>query len=297
MIKKAISKRSDNRLGYSITGILLITALCLMVSCVVDPDDELAPYKGTRPLLIEKVTQSFTADIAWLGGRVAAVGVNRGPIAALDSTLVWIRTDNDNAISSYATVGTDTDDAMIESYGGTPIDRLEDDVEYTFWIAGKDLLDAELNVQQRNEYNFTDTTFAPQLFLRGRSGGGSNPDGSPVATIRVQRDEQMTGERFIILWDEPTKVRRVAIRQASTGGFTNLIYHIVTPDDEPDNITSPVIVGEPYSGTQEATPWSEGGFEKDEVYIVWMATSDWTAGTFSPSATGYAWFRLFPITD
>lgn len=286
----------DQRRIVSIVGGLLFVGLFLMVSCIVDPDDGLAPYRGTRPLFIEKVTQSFTADIAWLGGRVAAVGVNRGPNAALDSTLVWIQTADDNSISSYVSVGKNTNKDFIESLGGTPYEKLEDDVEFTFWIAEKEAFDANLNPSVLNEYNFSDTTFAPQLYLRGRTGGGNNPDGSRVATISVQRDEQMSGERFIILWDEPTKVRRVAIRQASTGGFTNLIYHIVTPDGDPDNISSPVIIGEPYPGTDEVTPWP-GGFEKDLVYIVWMATDDWNPGSFTPSAQGYSWFRLFPITD
>lgn len=282
---------------YVITILIVFISLGFL-SCVVDPDDDgLAPYAGTRPLMMEKVTQSYTSDIAWLGGRVAAVGVNRGPVAALDSTLIWLRTADDNSINSPATVGEDTDIGGIEAVGGIPQDSLDNEVEYTFWIAERNAYDEGLNQSVLNEYNFKDTTMTPQLYIGGRSGGGTTADGDPVATIRLIRDERITGDRYIIEWEEGTPVRRVAIRQASTGGFTNLIWHIVTPDDIDDNITSPLVIGDIPDNVNEVVPWPDSGFENDTVYIIWMATKDWADGTFTPSATGYAWFRLFPITN
>ena len=287
------------KIYFSIVSVGVVILLpILFLSCVIDPEDDgLAPYAGTRPFIMEKVTQSYTSDIAWLGGRVAAVGVNQGSVAALDSTLIWLRTADDNSISSPATVGENTDVSGIEAVGGVPQDSLENQVEYTFWIAGRDAYDGGLNPSALNEYNFMDTTMTPQLYVGGRSGGGTTADGDPVATIRLIRDERITGERYIVEWDEGTPVRRVAIRQASTGGFTDLIWHIVTPDDLEDNITSPLIIGDIPDGVNEVISWPESGFEYDTVYIVWMATKDWTEGTFTPSATGYAWFRLFPISE
>jgi hypothetical protein len=283
----------------SIFAIFILTGILLMVSCVVDPDDELAPYRGHRPLLIEKVTHSFTADVAWLGGRVAAIGVNRGPVAALDTSLVWIQTSDDNSIDSYVTVGEHTNASLIESFGGVPLETLEDGVEYTFWIAEKSIMDVSLNPAERTGFNFADTTLTMKLLLRGQNGGGNTADGDPVASMRIQIDERLeTGKRYIIMWDEGTLVRRIAIRNHSTGGFTDLIWHIVTPDDESDNISAPVIIGEPYPGTLEATPWPDDGWVRDQEgatlpHIVWMATSDWTPGTWGPRAAGYAWFRIF----
>jgi hypothetical protein len=290
----------------SATSLLRTTALVVFIilfsvvhqSCIVDSDDdELAPYAGTRPLILKQVTQSFTPDIQWVGGRVAAIGINRGPVAALDNTLVWLQLAPDNSINSHVTVGEQTAESAIIQFGGVPEDSLEDNTEYTFWLAEREVFDGGLNPAQFTEFNFVDTTLTTRLFLRGTAGGAS-VDGQRIATISIQRDERLTGERYIVSWPEGTAFRRAAIRQATTGGFSDLIWHIVTHDDLPDNIVSPFVIGEPIPGTDEVIPWPETGFEKNTIYFFWMANSDWTPNTFSPATTpGYTWFRIFAITD
>jgi hypothetical protein len=290
--------KQPHAIHISLRLIILLLGTTLFYSCVTDPDDGiLAEYAGNRPLHFLKITQSFTPDIQWVGGRVAAVGVNKGPAAALDSTLVWLMTADGNDINSHVTVGEETDTERILSFGGTPSDSLDDDQEYTFWLADKVAWDAGLNIAERNEFTFIDSTITTRLYLRGRWGGGRDASGNDIATISILRDERLLSDRYIVDWPEGTAFRRVAIRQSSLGGFTDLVWHVVTPDDEPDNITPPIIIGETPPGTDEVTPWPDTGFELNTVYILWMANSDWVPNTFSPSSAGYAWFRLFPITE
>jgi hypothetical protein len=277
--------------------LVLLLFSAVQQSCIVDSDDgELASYQGSRPLTWKRITQSLTSDIQWVGGRVAVVGVNKGTAAALDSTLVYLQIAADNSISSPVTFGVHNAKDAVSQYGGTPLDSLQDETSYTVWIAERDVFDGGLNPSQYTEFNFADTTVTTQLFMRGRAGGGS-VDGQPIATVSIVRDERLTGVKYFVTWPEGTAYRRAAIRAATTGGWTDLIWHIVTDDDLPDNIVSPFAIGDPIPGTSEVIPWPETGFELDTIYILWMANSDWTPNTFTPSAPGYTWFRLFAITE
>lgn len=269
---------------------LLFLVIVMAFSCSGDSSDVLAPYKGSRPLILLKVTQSFTPQIQWVGGRVAAVGVNEGPEAALDSTLVWLMTEEDNSIGSSVTVGENTDSEKVQQYGGTPVDSLSDGIEYTFWLAEKESFAAELDTSILNEFNFVDTTFTMQLVLRGQSGG----DRELGVTIRIIGEETLLDDKFVIEWTpDNVAFRRLAIREGTFGAFTDLIWHVVTPDSLPDNILPPVIIGEVPSGTDEAIPWPESGFKRNTVHFLWMVTGDWTVNEFRPTAKGYAWFRIF----
>ncbi len=291
------SKKTSRFIPNILLALPLLAFLLVHQSCILDTeDDELAQYAGSRPLGWMRVTQSLTPDIQWVGGRVAVIGVNKGDRPALDSTLVWLQTAPANSINSPVTVGESTDRDRILQYGGIPAEILDDDVQYTFWIAERELFESNLDPSLQNSFNFIDTTITTRLYVRGRTGGAS-VGGQPLSTISILRDERLLSDRYIVSWPEGTAFRRVAIRQASTGGFTDLVWHIVTHDSLSDNITSPFIIGETPAGTDEATAWPETGFEKNTVYIVWMVNSDWTPNNFSPSAPGYTWFRLFPITD
>lgn len=274
--------------------LLFFMTISILLQCSEESNDTLAPYKGQRNLKILKVTLNYTPDIQWLGGRVAAVGVNLGSRAALDSTLVWLMTAEDNSISSYVTVGEHTDVDKIVSYGGTPVDSLQDETQYTFWIAEKSAFDAQLDSTALNPDNFSDSTFVLRFILKGQMGGEKDPQGNLVVRMRVFREESLLEDKYIIDWTPRTiPFRRIAIRVSSFGGFTDLIWHIVTPDSLPDNIYPPVVIGSNVPGTDTAISWPETGFERNTVYFVWMVNSKWTVNDFRPSAPGYAWFRIF----
>lgn len=270
------------------TSLVLAAAIIgafILHGCDVETNP-LAPYQGQRPLTILRVTQSFTPDVQWVGGRVAAVGVNRGDRAALDSTLVWLMTGDGDAIDSHVTVGTDTDAGTVEQYGGVAVDSLDDSENYTFWLATDEAMSAELADGSMNEFTFVDTTLAMSLVLNGIQRGGMDVD------MRVVRDERLLGTRYIVEWTPETHaVRRVAVRagQASPS-FSDLIWHILVPDGEPPSITSPLVIGTHPEGTDLVQEFPESGFQP-VVHTLWMADDSWN-GSFGLRAAGLAYLQL-----
>lgn len=263
-------------------GVLFLIAMTL-TRCGTEPNP-LAPYEGARPLQFLKVTQSFTPQLQWVGGRVAAVGVNRGTTAALDSTLVWMTAAEGNTIGSFVSVGEGGDGNLVAQYGGTLLDSLEDGGTYTFWMAEEDVLDAALDTNSFDGFNYADTTLTLDLLLNGRSLGGTD------LTIVLSREETLSETRYIAQWtpaDVP--VRQIGITQGRIGGFTDLAWHVVLPDSIEDGILPPVVLGEVPPGADEVVPWA--GFTPT-TYIYWMTTSDWD-GTFGARSAGYAYFQIF----
>ncbi|MCF7802633.1 MAG: hypothetical protein K9N57_00420 [Candidatus Marinimicrobia bacterium] len=274
---------------YIKTLVVMCFSLLLLQCSDETKNDVLAPYKGHRALELLKVTQSFTPDIQWLGGRVASAGVNKGGTAALDSTLIWIYTADDDIIGSPVSFSVEPDSDLIQSYGGEPADSLSDGETYTFWIAEKSVFAANLDSSAIDSMNFTDTTMTTALVPRGLSGGGLDLD------ISLVRDETLLKDKFVLSWTpEDTLVRRIAIRASASGGFQDLIWHVVLPDSVEDSISPPVVLGETPEGANVAVAWPEGGFKEGQVHFIWMVNSNWN-NTFSPGAPGYGWFRMFPL--
>jgi len=264
------------------------TALFLVVGAGCSEEtNPLAPYEGGRPLELLRVTQSFTPEMQWVGGRVAAVGINRGPAAALDTSLVWLRTASGNDIGSFITVGQDTDYDLVRAFGGTPADSLTDGEEYTFWIAERQAFEAALDSTLRSPGSFSDTTMTMDLVLRGRSGG----DPALGVAYRVVREERLTESQFVVTWTPEVPLRRLAIRQGPTGGFTDLVWHVLVPEDEGGVILPPVVIGEAPPGTVEAVPFPAEGFAPS-VHTLWGVTEDWEGG-FGNFAAGYTFFQIF----
>ncbi len=264
------------------------TAVFLVVGAGCSEEaNPLAPYEGGRALELLRVTQSFTPEMQWVGGRVAAVGINRGTDAALDSSLVWLRTAPGDDISSFITVGQHTDYDLVRAFGGTPVDSLSDGEEYTFWIAEQQAFEVGLDSTLRPPGTFADTTVAMDLVLRGRSGG----DPALGVTYRVVREERLTESQFVVTWTPAVPLRRLAIRQGPTGGFTDLVWHVLVPEDEEGAILPPVVIGEAPAGTVEAVPFPSEGFASS-VHTLWGVTEDWEGG-FGNFATGYTFFQIF----
>lgn len=248
-------------------------------------ENPLLPYEAERPFIIQRVTQSYAPDLQWVGGRAAAVGVNRGERAALDSTLVWLRLSGSNDISSPVSINDDFDTNEVISRGGQPSDSLEDRVVYTVWVADEEALAAGLDTTLVDEYSLVDTTFEAVYFLGGRSGGGVDVE------FTVVRDQTLTSDQFVLAW-EPTDItfRQLAIRQASVGGFDNLLWHVVVPEEEDSELRSPVVIGELPAGAFEATEWA--GWATG-VHTVWAATDEWNGQSFGFTTPGYAFYQMF----
>jgi hypothetical protein len=297
-------RRSAARRGrrVALAALVLAPALALSLAACSDEANPLAPYLGQRPLEFLKVTQNFTPQIQWVGGRVAAVGINRGDRAALDSTLVWIQRAPDNSISSVVTVGPELDRAFVESFGGTPQEEMVDGETYTFWIAEASVFHGGLDRSLAQSGAFADTTLTLKLILRG------TPRSTMGVVFTIQRDEWITEDRYLLSWTpEHIGFRRLVINQGTVGSWMNHLWHIVVPDDQPASISSPVAIGVPPESAQQATEWPEEGFmtlppcpSRRRSYVLWAATDEWNE-TFTATAPGYAQFlidfRNFPEVD
>lgn len=279
---------------YNLLLIVPLSLLFLNIRCNSGSDNGLAPYEGARPLTLLRISRSNTSDIKWLGGRVAAIGVNKGMKATLDSTLLWLRTAPDNSIGSYVSFGSDTDTASLLRFGARLGGSLVDSGWYTFWLAKRAAYDANLDPGSLNVYDFIDTTMMMKLNLAGKPGGHA-VNGVLVDSIKIRIDEKFTGTTFVVEWNHHTSAyRRVAITQASTASFdpSKLIWHVVTPDSIiTDNIYPPVVLGVPPPNTEVVVPYPEGGLKYGTVYTVWMTKSRWN-GDFKPSATYLQWYRI-----
>jgi hypothetical protein len=269
--------------------IIFTTAMCtvgvLLASCDSGSDD-LLPYEGGRPLTFLKITQSYAPDIQWVGGRVAAVGVNRGSVPGFDNTLVWLMTAGDDEISSHATVGENSDEARILSLGGVPLDSLEDGVEYTFWLATKEGVDAGLDTTL-SEHLLEDTTFTLGYELRGRL---RTQDDIDVAAFR---DQKLTLDRIVLRWTPADfEFRRIALTTNSSPGWANLIWHVETPSGTAPNLKSPAISTEPPAGAEIIVPWPEEGLVVGGTYTLWMTTDNWN-GTFGIRTNGLSYIQVF----
>jgi len=168
------------------------------------------------------------------------------------------------------------------------VDSLISGEEYTFWIADESALAAGLSGVEADSFSFRDTTFTLTYALRGRSGG----DARLGVSFHIVRDQTLEADNYLITWT-PANVgfRQIAISKASTGGFTNLVWHVLLPDSVQGSIQSPVVLGQTPSGADQIVPWT-GSFEP-AAYTLWGTTSDWTR-LFTSTAPGYAFFQIFP---
>jgi hypothetical protein len=143
--------------------LVLVMALALSISCGND-ENPLASYEG-QPAMSNIVVEagSLTPKITWLGGYVTVLGINRGAVAALDSTLVWLIYAGGNNIHYPVTFGQVPPGAqnISSQYGGKSLDRLVEDDTYTYWMLKEDVwsqVAANTNKPLRVDASLTATT-------------------------------------------------------------------------------------------------------------------------------------------
>lgn len=272
-----------NRLIYAVLAVLGSIGLA---SCDGGVSEVLAPYEGQRPFELLKITQSYAPDVQWVGGRVAAVGVNRGSRAALDSTLLWVRTAPGEDISSHVTIGEEGDAAFVRQYGGTPVDSLPTDVPLTFWMADRAVLEGGLDSTTFTAESFLDTTFASFSYeIRGRLRTREDVE------VSVYRDQKLLSDRLIVQWTPADfNFRQIALRKASSPGFADLIWHVVAPDGQP-GLKAPFASNQVPAQAEVVVPWPEEGISP-ESYTLWMTAPNWNS-TFTLTAPGLAYVTFF----
>lgn len=279
--RKGVARRQPAMAGLLLT---FAAVAVLIVGCDND-ENPLRPYAGERPFIIQEVTQSWSPDVQWVGGRAAAVGVNRGDKAALDSTLVWLRRVDGDAIDAPISINGEFDAAAVAAVGGEPVDSLESGVVYTLWIASESALDVNLDSTAVNEFMMADSTFEASYMLAGRSGGGAG------VSFTVVRNQSLLSDNYILSWT-PADVgfNQIAIREASSGGFTDLRWHIVIPEREEGELVSPVVIGEVPEGAVAGIDWGGWG---SSTHTIWATTEEWDGESFGFRTPGYAFFQAF----
>lgn len=270
--------------------VFLIASIGLAAVCLVSCDTvetPLAPYAAERPFQILTITESFAPDIQWVGGRAAAVGINRGTRAAMDSTLVWlVRVDGD-MLDSPLRVREQNDAEAVMSLGGNPLDSLVSDSVYTFWVADKNALDVGLDQSSVDNHTFASVTDTLHFQMTGSNGGDSRLG----VAFSVHRDQTLTEDKYIVTWTPSTlAVSQLGINDASLGSFSRgLIWHIAVENDESAGILPPVTIGVVPPGAVEVQDWI--GFDSTGVKTLWVAAPGWN-GLFDRNARNYAFFRM-----
>lgn len=277
------------------SGYLLITIMVFIIftGCKNNSDMILAPYGDFRPLSITTVTHGFNPDIDWLGGRVAAVGINRGMNPGLDSTLVWLRTASADTIGAYATMGIETDYSGISSFNGTAVDSLEHGTTYTFWIATLQSFEHNLDSAYSDEHNFASRVMKLNLKLNGRVGGQKGL----INDISIIRDQNITSERIHVSWEPKDEgFNQVVLRYGTDGGYTNRLYHIVTADTT-NSILPPITLGDEEENIRVIQEWEPFSLIKGKLYFFWMSKTSWREENFSSKAFGYAYYLMYKIPN
>jgi hypothetical protein len=286
---------------------LLILLILLLIACK-ENEEGLAPYAGTRlmsDLTIEE--GSFSPKSTWIGGYVSVFAVNQGSNAALDSSLIWIIHKPANGIQYPVQFNQVPDGAtdLTASYGGTKVENLVEDNDYTFWVMkesawnqiseeqGKKIF-FDVNIEGSSIVSSEDSLFAgpevhTQIFTpldvyinldNIRSVG-------KLATIFVEQPITSNNPKFswVIKQENVTDslIAAVGIVEGQSYNPNKQIWDVYSIDSTGGSpeygtvniIESPLISGEEIEGTFAFTTYPIEGLERDKDYYIWIANSDW----------------------
>lgn len=298
-----------------IAGILALALAC------GDDESPLAPYAG-QPVMSDIAVEggTLTPKLTWLGGYVTALGINRGPVAALDSTLVWLIHAGDNNIHypvTYGQVPTGAQD-LTAQYGGKRLDQLEEDLGYTFWVLKEEAwksLASSANKQLRVNTGAAaapvetrgDTVFIHPLshtqkgdtidvFVNVKE---VKPTGRlGVINVRQSRDSNNP----IITWQiiqsgvTDTLLAALGLVNAQQYQVTGNLWEVWSEESsggqpvygKKNVIRAPVTMGQPISTTHVFAEYPARGLERNKDYYVWIANKDWDGRRRLNSTNFYA---------
>lgn len=299
----------------------LVIPFMIVASCD-EEDSVLAPYAGgVRELSNIFIQDSvFTPKITWLGGYVSALGVNRGNVAILDTSLLWIVRAPGNTLRFPVTFGQVPEGAedLTSRYGGRRLDELQEDKVYTFWVLKEDawsLLSEEVNkplfvdslvstvVEVRNDTLFvsplshTQTTQTLDVYINlkdFRALGSlaiisievTNTSNDPVVSYTI-RQPGVTD----------SLVAAVGLVEGSQYDVNLVVWEVLsqevvggTPVYRTKNvIRSPFVMGQQFSETRVFVEYPAGGLQRDKDYYFWIANKDWDGVNRLRSTLNYAY--------
>ncbi len=304
--------------------VILIGVFAVLFTSCEETDNTLAPYVGSPKmsgLTIEN--KSFTPKITWVGGYVSAIGINKGPKAALDSTLVWLINKSGNGIKYPVKYGELQDGVqdLTTQFGGNHLTELLEDSIYTFWLMKEDVW--SIVTTNPEKYIFADSNLTENYLVSGDTLKLSssiytqkihNLDNyinlSGISTFgqlgTIQIIQTNISDNIEINWNvtqagvTDQNIAAMGIVKGNQYAAANSIWEVYSEVEENGQplygkhnvIAAPVFSGDSLANTKIFVEYPERGLERNATYYVWIASKEWD-GVGRIRATPYYAYATF----
>jgi hypothetical protein len=307
----------------TISGIAIVLGLILSVSGCLKSAPPIAPYDQGTVKLTTLTTEAgvYTPRVSWIGGYVAAVGVNFGRDARLDTSLVWVVYGAGNSIHYQPRFGQVPPGAqdLTTNFGGHPATALTEDKVYTFWIAKDDvwaainanpgkvlIADTAATVPVRlsndtvyvTSQSFLSAIEPVDVFIGvrnvhavGRLGVinviQTDTNNAPLITFQIAQAGLAPPDTLL------TNMGICTGQQYDVGSVIWEVLAVDTTSGLPvywttDVISSPVFAGQAIPRTEVFTAFPAAGLERNKTYYLWIANRDWDQRNRLRSTYNYA---------
>lgn len=316
--------KKSNRIKKAIINLLAIMLLFALTYSCEDADNTLAPYVGSpkmSSIIIEN--KSFTPKVTWVGGYVTAFGINRGDVAALDNSLIWLIYKPGNGITypvKYGELQQGVQD-LTSQYGGSFIPELIEDSTYTFWVMKEDvwsivssnpgksfILDSSLI----ESYQVSDDTIKLSTSIHTqRTQELDNyinifeiSTFGQLGTINIQQTNE--DDHVKLSWTisqagvTDTLIAAIGIADGNQYTAASSIWEAYSEIDDGGTliygkhnvISPPLLSGQQLNNTKEFVEYPVEGLQRNKTYYVWIANKDWN-GVGRLRATPYYAYATF----
>lgn len=302
--------------------ILLIIIMSFHFSCNQEENELTQSYAGSPTMSKITVEEgTFKPRVTWSGGYISVIGANKGNVAKLDGSLIWLIKNNSNDIRYPVTFGSvpEGSQSILNQFGGVQMDSLVEDFTYTYWVLKGNLWDqiaqhpgkilitdsslpaGTINVVgdslRISQHSFAKSSQAIDLFTNikdiqvfGRLG-------------RINIIQAVDSRGPIIKWEitqagvTDTKLSAIGIVMAQRYSPTNQIWEIWSEEDSPQGkifgkkniISAPIYAGTNISGSRVFQAFPEEGLVRGKDYYIWIANSSWDGKNHGRTVNGYAY--------
>ncbi len=304
---------------------LLALVLVVVILSCQNERLPLAPYAGS-PVLSGIVVEegSFTPRMTWLGGYVSALGVNRGPTARLDSTLVWLIHSPGDNIHYPVRFGLvpPASNELTSRYGGVRIDSLVEDETYTFWVLKGEVWE-QVSAMPGKTLKVDYGLAKGEIAIGGdtlRVSGFSHAQKTQALDVFVNVRDVRTFGRLanvnvvqssrsnnpLVTWvvkQSGVTDSCVAAIGLNLGGAYDpktTVWEVWSADSsggrmvygKKNVIPSPVVLGQRFAETKVFVEYPAEGLQRGKDYYLWIAQKDWDGVGRTRTANFYA-FAVF----
>lgn len=294
--------------------------LSFIISCSED-DNGLAPYVGPPSMSTVSVEEaSFKPKITWVGGYATVLAVNRGNSAVLDTSLVWLIEVNGNNLRypvEFGQVPSGASD-LTAQFGGTKLDSLNEDENYTFWVMQQDawdqvktqtgkvfLRDSSLSEGQivtgTDSLRLSDSFFT--VFSKRLDVFINIESLSTFGQLGIISVEATRSNRPIVNWEiiqagvEDSLLAVIGVCEGNQYDPDKTVWEVYSESVENGNtvygavnvIEGPLNVGDSLAQTRAFVPFDMDGLERNKTYYVWIANNLWDGEGRLRFAQGYAY--------